>query len=177
MVRRRSAGENSIKSEGVPADHKDGGPRVRLFSRKARPQTPAPVQPAETPERPAAVARGRGNPPARSIAPSLTEPDMVNLYSVGSIRTIPAGEEVAVETAPAAGCLIVVEGSFDLCLEAHGAILSVGSVEKGEVFASEAIPPNGRLPYVVRARETATVLDLNASAVTALPTASQHALR
>jgi len=109
-----------------------------------------------------------GARPPRPAVGGLTESDLVTLYSAGTVRAIAKDQTFT----PASGAsYFVVEGPLELRATTQGAALVVGTVGKGDCL--EVGGEGGEPPYLLIAREPASVVEIGAAAFELLPAATQ----
>ena len=147
---------------------------MRLFFTKARRRGER-----ERAQRPVAVPQaptrrngttGGAIPPRPSVA-GLSEADLVTLYSVGAVRSIAAGECLVPEKGASETTYFVVEGPFEIRAVQDGVL---GMATRGECL--DIVADGGTVPYVVTAREAASVVQLTPFAFDLLPPPTQRAL-
>ncbi len=109
---------------------------------------------------------GGARPPRPAVA-GLTEPDLVTLYSVGAVRAI--AKDQSFTPVPGAS-YFVVEGPLELRATAQGTALVVGTLGRGDCLE---VGEGSEAPYLLVAREAASVIELGAAAFELLPAPTQ----
>jgi len=147
------------------------GLRLRFFlTRARRHKEDRTKRPVAVDARPLARRSGTmgGARPPRPAVVGLPESDLVTLYSVGAVRTIAKDQTLA----PAPGAsYFVVEGPLELRATTNGAALVVGTIGRGDCL--EVAGEGSAAPYLLVAREAASVIELQAAAFELLPAATQ----
>lgn len=109
----------------------------------------------------------------RPALAGLTEQDMVSLYSIAPIRTVPAGAALVRAGDVRPHLVIVVDGALEVRWSRNGQELALATIGRGQCLDAAGEGPS---PHTVVAREVTTLLELQPAALEMVPAATQLAL-